>query len=532
MTPEEQAHAAAIEFAPQEGQSRRRLSWLRMLGVGIALAVIAAGVVGLRSTAQRASAAPPRSSFTPYVDVTATPQYAFENPSAPGTADVVLGFVVSSPGADCQPSWGGAYSLSAASTGMDLDRRIARLRQRGGDATVSFGGAANSELAIKCTSEQSLLQAYKSVVTRYDMTTIDFDIEGDTASAPDVSARRAAAVAQLQASQKAAGHELAVWLTLPVGPDGLTATGRAVVHAMLAAHVVLAGVNALTMDYGQPVPSGQTMATLAEHSLTALSSQLVSLYSATGSNVSADQVWQHLGATAMIGQNDTVSERFELADARELVTFARLHHLLRLSMWSLNRDQTCGPNYANVEIVSDSCSGVSQTPAQFAGIFAGFATGSPIPSTKPTSPSSTGSGSASATPAPTATTAIDNPATSPYAIWNPAQAYPANTKIVWHHNVYEAKWYTQGDTPDAPVATASDTPWTLIGPVLPGDHPAPTPTLSAGTYPAWTAAKIYIGGDRVLYNGVGYQAKWWTQGDVPGIQTTTPSDTPWQQLTS
>ena len=31
-------------------------------------------------------------------------------------------------------------------------------------------------------------------------------------------------------------------------------------------------------------------------------------------------------------------------------------------------------------------------------------------------------------------------------------AYPKNTKIVWHHNVYEAKWWTQGDVPDAPVS--------------------------------------------------------------------------------
>jgi len=125
MTPEEQAHAAAIEFAPQEGQSRRRLSWLRILGVAFALAVIAAGVVGFRSTAQRAAAAPPRSSFTPYVDVTATPQYAFENPSAPGTSDVVLGFVVSSPGAACQPQLG--WGLLP---GVGLDRHGPRPAHR------------------------------------------------------------------------------------------------------------------------------------------------------------------------------------------------------------------------------------------------------------------------------------------------------------------------------------------------------------------------------------------------------------------
>jgi chitinase len=148
-----------------------------------------------------------------------------------------------------------------------------------------------------------------------------------------------------------------------------------------------------------------------------------------------------------------------------------------------------------------------------------------VPSLTSSTPA-TRSASTSSSP----TTTVDNPATSRYQIWNPSQAYPKNTKVVWHQNVYESKWYTQGDTPDAPVATPTGTPWTLVGPVLPGEHPAPVPTLAAGTYPTWTPAQIYVGGDRVMYNGVGFQAKWWTQGDIPGAPVKTPSDTPWQVL--
>jgi chitinase len=177
-------------------------------------------------------------------------------------------------------------------------------------------------------------------------------------------------------------------------------------------------------------------------------------------------------------------------------------------MWSANRDQTCGPNYANVEVVSPNCSGVNQDAGAFAAIFKPFTTAGSTP---------LGSSSGSANlpnSARAAATTPDDPATSPYAIWNSAQAYPKGTKTVWHHNVYEA------------------TPWTLIGPVLPGEHPAPSPTLSAGTYPDWSASSIYVGGDRVLYDGVGYQAKWWTQGDVPGVSVLSPSGTPWEPLTS
>ncbi|MGX7679303.1 chitinase [Jatrophihabitans sp. DSM 45814] len=534
MTPEERAHAAAVGEFEQTPEPRRRLSWIRVLGVFVVIGAIAASLVGFRSASNHSVVATASTSFAPYVDVTATPQFGFEDPAASTSTNLVLGFVVSSPGSACQPSWGGAYSLSSAASGMDLDRRIARLRQRGGEVSVSFGGAANSELSIGCKDVTQLSAAYRSVIDRYSVNSIDLDIEGTTASAPDVATRRAIAINALQQSEKAAGHSLSVWVTLPVSPSGLTAEGKTVLNAMLAAHVELAGVNGMTMDYGQPLSSGQTMASLSEGALTALQQQLRDAYSAAGSSLSDGQAWQHIGATPMIGQNDTASERFELADAQQLLAFAQSHRLRRLSMWSVNRDQTCGPNYANVEIVSNNCSGVSQAPAAFTKIFSAFSNDGSL-SGGSVQPSPTAGATTATPPAGSSNnseTGVDNPATSPYAIWNPAAAYPKNTKIVWHHNVYQAKWYTQGDTPDAPVATPSDTPWTLIGPVLPGEHPAPTPTLKAGTYPTWSSAKVYVGGDRVLFEGVGYQAKWWTQGDAPGAPVLAPSDTPWTLITS
>jgi chitinase len=190
-------------------------------------------------------------------------------------------------------------------------------------------------------------------------------------------------------------------------------------------------------------------------------------------------------------------------------------------MWSLNRDQSCGPNYANVQIVSPSCSGITQDSGAFRAVLSNFHPPAVHPSQDPAAGSSA-----------SAYALTDDPARSPYPIWQASRAYPKGTKIVWHHNVYEAKWYTQGDVPDAPVAQPTDTPWTLIGPVLPGETPAPTPTLPAGTYPDWTATQIYLAGDRVLHDGVGYEAKWWTQGDVPGQPVQSPSDTPWEPLTS
>ncbi|WP_275412357.1 MULTISPECIES: chitinase [Deefgea] len=56
--------------------------------------------------------------------------------------------------------------------------------------------------------------------------------------------------------------------------------------------------------------------------------------------------------------------------------------------------------------------------------------------------------------------------------------------------------------------------------------------------PAWDKATVYTGGQRISYNGSIYEAKWWTQGDVPGASewgpwklvsvgaTATPTATP------
>jgi chitinase len=279
------------------------------------------------------------------------------------------------------------------------------------------------------------------------------------------------------------------------------------------------------MDYGNSRAAGQTLLAADQAALTALAGQLRSAYAAVGVTLTPARAYQRIGATPMIGQSDVAGERFGLDDARGLLAFARTHHLRQLSMWSINRDRACGPNYANVTIVSDNCSGVDQSPGAFTAIFSRFHAGPVAPHPAPSA------AAASDAPAPVASAIVDDPATSPYPIWSPVLPYAQGTKIVWHHNVYEAKWWTRGDTPDNPVASASDTPWTLIGPVLPGEHPQPTPTLSAGTYPAWSPSTVYVAGARVLYQGVGYQAKWYTQGDVPGRVVSDPGQTPWEPIT-
>jgi chitinase len=97
--------------------------------------------------------------------------------------------------------------------------------------------------------------------------------------------------------------------------------------------------------------------------------------------------------------------------------------------------------------------------------------------------------------------------------------------------VYQAKWWTEGDVPDSPVLQEWQIPWELIGPVLPGEKPIPQLTLPEGTYPDWSGTDDYNTGQRVLFNGVPYQAKWWTEGDSPAAASSDANGSPWVPLT-
>jgi chitinase len=66
--------------------------------------------------------------FAPYVDVTLTPTYAFQDPAANPFSGVYLGFVVADPSSPCTPSWGGSYTLDAAESTLNLDERISQVR--------------------------------------------------------------------------------------------------------------------------------------------------------------------------------------------------------------------------------------------------------------------------------------------------------------------------------------------------------------------------------------------------------------------
>jgi cellulose synthase/poly-beta-1,6-N-acetylglucosamine synthase-like glycosyltransferase/chitodextrinase len=506
--------AASPAPPPSDGTPKRRLSLVRVL---VALVVVAGagygGYLGLENRLLAPPVAVHQTWFAPYVDVTLTPTYQFQDPSDDPARQSVLGFVVAAGKSDCTPSWGGAYTLTAANEQLAVGARIAELEQEGQQAIVSFGGEANTSLDLACPTTAALTSAYQSVISAYHLTTIDLDIEGTALDSYPAEQRRAQAIAALEKADPG----LSVWLTLPVEPSGLQDNALSVIRSMLAAHVSITGVNIMTMDFSSAPGAGSSMGQLAEAALNATHGQLATLYPEYGIHLRSDQIWQRLGATVMIGQNDKDGQNFTVSDARTLASFAAANHLGRISMWSINRDSQCGSSYSETGLLSNTCSGTPQSGLQFSQVFDQLQGNAVITS-----------GAGNVQPA----VADTNPADAPYPLWSATADYPLGYKVVEDGEIYQAKWYNSGDDPSAQVQYDWQTPWELLGPVVPGDHAPSIPTLPAGTYPAWSVDTQYEAGDKVLYQGLPYQAKWTNQGVSPATESTDPSGSAWEALYS
>ncbi|MDX6312361.1 MAG: hypothetical protein QOF44_1825 [Streptomyces sp.] len=300
---------------------------------GIAVVVVLAGAALLvwsgtsRTSPNGSPGTAKQVTFAPYVAVAASSVYDMAATAGKtGVDDFTLGFVVSGDG--CTPRWDGTDALANS----DLATRIARLRSAGGDVTVSFGGADGSELALKCDSVSALADAYAEVIDRYDLTRVDFDIEGTALTDTAANSRRAKAIRQLQKAATAKGHPLEVSFTLPAMPEeGLTGDAASFLTNAERGGVDIGSVNIMAMDYGSTYTGD--MGDYAVKAATAAHAQLRSILGLAG-----DAAWQTLAVTPMIGVNDIAAENFTVSDARQLAAFAADKHLGRLSMWSAGRD--------------------------------------------------------------------------------------------------------------------------------------------------------------------------------------------------
>jgi chitinase len=184
-------------------------------------------------------------------------------------------------------------------------------------------------------------------------------------------------------------------------------------------------------------------------------------------------------------------------------------------MWDINRDAQCGSTYPETGLLSNTCSGTVQTGLQFTQTFATLKGAAVIlPSSGNVQPAAPDT----------------NPADAPYPLWSAGANYPFGYKVVENGEIYQAKWYNTGDDPSAQVQFAWQSPWVLLGPVVPGEGQSAVFTLPPGSYPAWAQGTAYHTGDKVLYAGLPYQAKWANQGVSPATEASDPSGSAWKAL--
>ncbi len=454
--------------------------------------------------------------------MTLTPTYPFQLPSANPVSSVYLAFVVSDKEEACTPSWGTFYTLDSAEGGLDLDARAAQLRSQGGSVMISYGGQANTELAVDCTDPAKLKQAYLEPIKRYKAQAIDLDVEGSNLADTAADARRATAIAAIQKELRAEKKPLKVWMTLPVSSHGLTAEGMAAVEAMLKAKVELAGVNAMTMDFGPGEGAEEDMLGTIERALDATQAQVQSMWRAAGLPSSAGAAWGHVGVTPMLGVNDVTSQRFTVKDAKGLAKFVDARGIPRVSAWSLNRDSQCGGAFAKTGELSNICSGVVQKPLEFTHIFSGL---------RGTKTAGKETAVASNTAMQTKSHHVsDDPKTSPYPIWRPSAAYESGYKVVWQGQIYQSGWWNQGTPPGTVAADAPTGPWQPIGPVPAGSTAPKLVKLTGEDVPTWSPTRVYHEGDRVEFDGMPYQARWYTQGEQPKAELPSDPSAPWEPL--
>jgi hypothetical protein len=292
--------------------------------------------------------------YAPYVYMARYPVHQLATTAeATGVRYFTLAFILGN--GECEASWSGIMPIDTAYIHNFLVPDLAALRAMGGDAIIAFGGAGGFELAQVCTDVGSLVEQYQFVMDTYDISYLDFDIEGDDIREPETIDRRSEAIAQLQADNE----DMIVSFTLPVRPTGLTDEGVAVLESAIEYGVQVDVVNIMTMNFGADFPP-EEMGDNTIQAAESLFGQLQELYP----EKEEAEIWGMIGLTPMVGINDRSTEIFDVQDAEQVVTFALEQGIRLLSIWSLDRDQPC--EYVNT--LTNDCSGTEQESFGFSQI--------------------------------------------------------------------------------------------------------------------------------------------------------------------
>ncbi|TWG07337.1 glycosyl hydrolase family 18 protein [Streptomyces brevispora] len=373
----------------------------------LATAVASAGLVlgsGAGAQAAATAATPlPAHVFAPYFEA-----YNGDSPAAlaqaSGVKYLTMAFVQTEARGSCTPYWNGDSSTPIARSEYGAD--FTTIRSRGGDVIPSFGGYAadngGTEIADSCTKVDSIAAAYEKVITTYDVSRLDMDIEDNSLENSAGIDRRNKAIKKVQDWAAANGRSVQISYTLPTTTSGLAASGLAVLKNAVANGAQVDVVNLMTFDYYDG--ASHNMAQDTQTSITGLKGQLAKLYP---SKTDA-QLWGMTGIIEMPGIDDYgPAETFTTANATTVYDWAVSKGVSTLSFWALQRDNGGCPGTGG----SDTCSGIAQDTWYFSHTFAPFTTGGTDPVTDDYSVA-VAPGSATVAPGGTAKATVSTAVTS------------------------------------------------------------------------------------------------------------------------
>ena len=398
-----------------------------LVAVAAAAVCATAFVAATSPTAQAATTSRiPAHVFAPYFE-------AYNGNSLSGLSSqsgdkfLTLAFVQTPSQGSCTVYFNGDTSMPIASGTFGSD--ISAIRASGGDVIPSFGGYAadngGTEIADSCTNVDSIAAQFEKVITTYDVTRIDLDIEDNSLNRSDGIDRRNKAIKKVEDWAAANGRLVEFSYTLPTTTAGLADSGLAVLRSAVSNGARVDIVNMMTFDYYDG--ASHNMATDTQTSANGLINQLRSLYPSK----TTAQLWQMVGITEMIGIDDFgAAETFTLANATTVTNWAKTQGIRSLSFWALQRDNGGCPGGG----AADNCSGVAQSTWQFSKTMQTFTSG-----TTTTTPPTTTPTTAPTTTPPT-TTPTTPPTTAPgTTTWAPNTAYTVGQIVTYNGRRYQCR---------------------------------------------------------------------------------------------
>lgn len=344
---------------------RRTLARLRPAACLAATAALTATALLGGGGAAHAATALPQHVYAPYFEtwttdgINATAQQS-------GARYLTLAFLETTKKGGCTLAWNGT-SGQEVTAGRYLSD-IAALRAAGGDVFPSFGGwsadEGGTEIADSCADVGSIAAAYEQVITTYDVSRLDMDVEGKSLANTAGIDRRNKAIKIVEDWAAAQGRPLTVQYTLPVEPSGLAADALSVLDNAVADGARIDSVDIMVFDYydGTTTRMGPAAVSAAD----ALHGQLAALYPAkTSAQLSA------MEALTLLPGIDDYPKKTEvtyLPDAQQMLGYAQANGLNELSIWAIQRDNGGCPGTRD----SNTCSGITQSTWDFSHLLEPF----------------------------------------------------------------------------------------------------------------------------------------------------------------